>query len=167
MFRFAALVFCCIVLFSVASPSPCISADTVSVDGDVASPKHYGLDELAKFKQVTVSLTEHDGTASKYEGVEVSDLLKDAGVSAGEHPGKAVAIYVSAIASDGYQVVFGLGELTQMISGRMIILATSMNGKPLGANFGPFRVVVKDDKVQARCIRMVTELKVVQLRKWA
>jgi len=142
-----------------------MATDAVTIDGDVASPKHFGLDDLAKFKQVTVSLTEHDGTASKYQGVEVSDLLKDAGISAGEHPGKAVATYVSVIASDGYQVVFGLGELTQMISGRTIILATSMNGKPLGANVGPFRIVVKDDKVQARCIRMVSELKVVQLRK--
>ncbi len=121
--------------------------------------------QLEKYKAVAVDMKDHDGSVIHYQGPLLADVLKDAGVSAGQHPGKAVAIYVSVVASDGYQVVFGLGELTPMISGRNIILAYRGNGKPLGENVGPLRVVVEGDKVQARCIRMVTELRVGKLRK--
>jgi DMSO/TMAO reductase YedYZ molybdopterin-dependent catalytic subunit len=163
MTRAALSLLVCVV--SLASGPNQDSKVALKVTGDVGKPVSFTMDQLQKLKPAKAQLKEHDGTTSTYEGVSVSDVLSAASVSASEHPGKAVAIYVSAVASDEYQVVFGLGELTPDISGRNIVLAWKANGKPLGPNIGPLRIVVEGDKVQARCIRMVTELRVGQLRK--
>jgi hypothetical protein len=138
---------------------------SVTITGDVSKSIHLNFEALAKLKPVKVTLTGHDGAKTTYEGPTIADILKEAGVEAKQHPGKAMAISVAAIASDGYAVVFGLGELTNSISGRTIILAYKADDKPLTANDGPFKVVVEGDKMPARCARMVTELRVTQLRK--
>lgn len=159
---FGLLLCICSTAFAGGRPQ---AVDTLSVTGDVDTPLHLTRDDLAKYDSVKISLTGKDGTSTTYTGVSVADILKKAGVVASEHPGKAMAVSVTAVGTDGYEVVFGLGELTPAISGRTIILAYLGDGKPLGANVGPFRIVVDGDKMQARCARMVTELQVTKLRK--
>jgi hypothetical protein len=52
-----------------------------------------------------------DGRTLRYEGVLVGEILKRAGAPLGaELRGNAVASYVVAFATDGYQVVFSLAE---------------------------------------------------------
>ncbi len=158
----------CLLSFSLCLVSTLLAhaaTDSVNVTGDVQKSLTLAVQDLIKHDAVTVDLHEKDGSMAKYKGVQLFDLLKDAGVAAGDHPGKAMAIMVTVVASDGYQVVFGLGELTPTISGRTIILAYEADGKPLGPNAGPFRLVIAGDKMPARCIRMVTEIRVTQLRK--
>jgi len=46
-----------------------------------------------------------------------------------------------------------------MIDNR-IILADTMNGKPLAPNEGPFKMVVPGDKRSAHWVRMVTALRI-------
>jgi len=52
------------------------------------------------------------GLETAYEGVWLTDILRQAGVPQGESlRGRALAGYVLAVAQDGYQVVFSLAEL--------------------------------------------------------
>jgi len=54
----------------------------------------------------------HEGKEETYEGVLLSDLLKRAGVASGKDlRGAALATYILAEASDGYRVVFSIGEI--------------------------------------------------------
>lgn len=138
---------------------------SLSVSGDGVKAVTMTVDDLAKLEHVRVKVREKDGSDSAYEGALVFDVLKKAGLRMGDHPGKAMSAYAAVSASDDYQVVFGLGELAPQISGRTIVLAYRMNGKPLGTGVGPFRVVVAEDKARARSIRMVTQIELVQLRK--
>ena len=78
--------------------------------------------------------------------------------------GKALAGYVLAEAKDGYQVLFSLAELDPAFIDNQILLADTLDGKPLGAE-NRFRLVVPKDKPGARSVRMLTKLEVVQLRK--
>jgi hypothetical protein len=93
-------------------------------------------------------------------------LLKRAGAPVGgELRGNAVASYVLASASDGYQVVFSLAELDPAFTGSEVIVADTIDGKPLFAYQGAFRIVAPKDTRGARSIRMLERLQVVRLKK--
>ena len=100
-----------------------------------------------------------------YEGVLVGEMLKRAGAPLGSDlRGNAVATYVMASATDGYQVVFSLAELDHGFTGNDIIVADTIDGKPLFAYQGPLRIVAPKDSRGARSIRMLERLEVVRLR---
>ena len=106
------------------------------------------------------------GRQISYEGVLVGELLKRAGAPVGRDlSGKAVATYVRASAKDGYQVVFSLAELDPGFTPNDIIVADTIDGKPLFDYQGPFRIVAPHDKRGARSIRMLQRLEVVRLRQ--
>jgi DMSO/TMAO reductase YedYZ molybdopterin-dependent catalytic subunit len=139
---------------------------TLSVDGDVPQPLKLTMEDLQKLPRVETPLKEHDGTVKNYEGAPLTEVLKLAGVAVGDHVrGKALGVGIEVIASDGYSVIFGLGEVEPSISGRTIIVAYAVENQPLGPSVGPIRIVVGDDKKPARCERMVTEIKVIDLSK--
>jgi hypothetical protein len=110
--------------------------------------------------------TTTDGMSTTYEGVWLSEVLRKAGVPlGGALRGAALSTYVVASASDGYQVVFSLGELDPEMTDGKYLLADKANGRPLFGQDGAFRLVIPNDKRGARSIRMLTSLSVVQLRR--
>jgi DMSO/TMAO reductase YedYZ molybdopterin-dependent catalytic subunit len=138
---------------------------TVQVTGAVKQVLALTADDLAKMPRATVRTT-NNGMETVYEGVWLHDVLKKAGVPQGsELHGKALASYLLAEASDGYQVVFSLGELDPAFIDNEILLADTANGKPLFGAQGRFQLVVPKDKHGSRSVRMLTKLEVVQLRK--
>lgn len=138
---------------------------TLTIGGDVPKPITVALADLQGMPRTTVSI-EEDGRTVKYEGVRVAELLKRAGAPTGaDLRGKALASYVLASASDGYQAVFSLGELDPAFSPNDIIIADSVDGKPLFDYQGPFRIVAPHDRAGARGVRMLTKLELVRLLK--
>lgn len=134
---------------------------SVKVSGEVTKPLNINGADLQKFKQVTLTRRDKDGHDHQYSGVIVSDILDSAGVTMGPQlRGKNLTKYLLVGASDGYQVVFALAELDKNFTDRLIILADQMDGKPLPATEGPFKIVVQDEKKPARCIRQVTSMEV-------
>jgi DMSO/TMAO reductase YedYZ molybdopterin-dependent catalytic subunit len=138
---------------------------TLQVTGAVKQELTLTADDLAKMPRASVR-TMNNGMETVYDGVWLHEVLKKAGVpQGGELRGKALAGYVLAQASDGYQVVFSLGEVDPAFIDNEILLADTANGKPLFGAQGRFRLVVPKDKPGARSVRMLTKLEVVQLRK--
>jgi DMSO/TMAO reductase YedYZ molybdopterin-dependent catalytic subunit len=141
------------------------SAPSVSITGAVPQPLTVTAADLATMPRATVT-TNNNGIATVYEGVWLAEVLKKAGVPFGSGMrGPALSSYVVASASDGYQVVFSLGEVDPDMTDGQYLLADKANGKPLFGENGAFRLVVPKDKRGARSIRMLTSLNVVQLRK--
>jgi hypothetical protein len=139
---------------------------TLTVTGDVTTPLTLTTTELAAMTREHVEVEEKGGGKAIYDGVPIQEILKKAGMSFGRQMrGKALAGYVLAEARDGYQVVFGLGELDPDLGGVRIIVADKRDGKALLPDQGPIRLVVAGDKEPARSVRMLETLKVVQLRK--
>jgi DMSO/TMAO reductase YedYZ molybdopterin-dependent catalytic subunit len=144
-----------------AAPVPA----ALQVAGDVATPLTLTAAALRDLPRTRVEVKD-EGRTVTYEGVLVGELLKRAGAPVGgDLRGNAIASYVLASASDGYQVVFSLAELDPAFTGNDIIVADTIDGKPLFAYQGPFRIVAPKDARGARSIRMLQRLELVRLRK--
>jgi len=153
------------VLLSMGTLAAQEPAAAVQVTGAVKQPLQLTAEDFAKMARASVKTTSN-GVQTAYEGVWLHEVLKRAGAPQGETlRGKALAGYVLAEASDGYQVVFSLGEVDPAFVDNEILLADTANGKPLFGAQGRFRLVVPKDKPGARSVRMLTKLEVVHLRK--
>jgi DMSO/TMAO reductase YedYZ molybdopterin-dependent catalytic subunit len=142
------------------------SAVTLTVAGDVRTPLSVSPEELKAMPRTRVQTKNQDGGTVTYEGVLVGELLKRAGATLGSDlRGNAVATDVIASASDGYQAVFSLAELDPTFTGSEIIIADTIDGKPLFAYQGPLRMVAPKDTREARSVRMLQRLEVVRLKK--
>jgi hypothetical protein len=64
--------------------------------------------------------------------------------------GKSLALFFVADAADHYRAVFALPELDHAFTDRLILLEDRMDGKPLAATEGPLRIVLPEEKRQAR-----------------
>lgn len=138
---------------------------TVRVGGAVAQPLTLTAADLATMPRASVR-TESNGIVTTYEGVWVAEVLKRAGAPLGDAlRGAALSTYVVAMASDGYQVVFSLGELDPGVSGGQFLLADHADGQAMFGEAGAFRLVVPTDKRGARSVRMLSSLQVVTARK--
>ena len=122
-------------------------------------------ENLAKLPRHTAVLNEH-GKRIAYEGALLRDVLAQGALDFGkELRGKQLSTYISALASDGYQVVYALAELDPTLIDSGILVADKREGQPLAPNERPFRIIAPRDKRPARCLRMLQEIDVVQLRK--
>jgi hypothetical protein len=140
-------------------------SQSLTVAGDVTTPLSLTSEQLKTWPRMKVEVKE-DGRTLVYEGVLVGEILKRTGAPLGsELRGNAVASYVVASASDGYQVVFSLAELDPGFTSNDIIVADMVDGTPLSATQGPLRIVAPKDSRAARSIRMLQRLDVVRLKK--
>jgi hypothetical protein len=64
-----------------------------------------------------------------------------------------------------HQVVFSLAEVDPAFTGGQIIVADSVDGKPLFDYQGPLRIVAPGDKRGARSIRMLERIEIVRVTK--
>lgn len=152
-------------LLLVAPAARAQQAPAVSVTGAVTAPLTLTARELATMPRASVQ-TESNGIATTYEGVWLAEVLRRAGVPMGSGlRGAALATYVVASASDGYRVVFSIGEIDQELTEGKLLLADMANGKPMVGETGAFRLVVPSDKRGARSVRMLSALTVVQAPK--
>jgi DMSO/TMAO reductase YedYZ molybdopterin-dependent catalytic subunit len=155
--------FLAVLLGSQTTPAPA----ELRVAGDVSTTLVLTVADLNKMPRKTLSvMNPHDKKNETYEGVLLEEILRKAGVPQGEHlRGASLAIYVTAEASDGYRVVFSLAELDSGILDSEIIVADTMDGAPLAATLGPFRLVAPHEKRPARWVRMLTSITVHAVSK--
>ncbi len=150
---------------SIASAAFAQTAPSISVTGAVKQPLALSAADLAAMPRAK-AVTDNNGIQTTYEGVWLSDVLKKAGVPLGPGlRGAALAGYILASASDGYRVVFSIGELDPDMTGGQYLLADTANGKPLFGENGAFRLVIPTDKRGARSVRLLSKIEVVQLKK--
>src|SRR5271163_2923385 len=145
-----------------------LRAQNLNIAGDLATPLTLTKADLAQMPRtsVTVKGEGEEGVETTYEAVLLYEILKQAGAPLDKQlMGKALASYVLAEARDGYQVVYTLTELDPSFTSNKIIVADTVNGKPLFQYQGPFRLMVPNEKKGARSIRMLEKISVVQLRK--
>jgi hypothetical protein len=151
---------------AVAAQAPASAAVKLTIAGDVAKPLSLTPDDLKTLPRSKVEVKTEDGTVNVYEGVFVGELLKRAGVPLGnELRGNAVATYVLASASDGYQALFALAEVDPAFTRSDIMVADTVDGKPLFGYQGPLRIVAPNDRRGARSVRMLERIDVVRLKK--
>jgi hypothetical protein len=102
---------------------------------------------------------EHTKANQTYSGVPLIDLLTKLGVPAKLH-GKDFRLYVVAEGSDGYQVVYSIGEIAPEVHDGTVLVADAVDGKPLG-NDGLFQLVATGEKRPARWVRNLVAIRVL------
>jgi hypothetical protein len=121
--------------------------------------------DLKALPHITVSVhNSHTNADETYSGVRLSDLLAKLGAPSGnELRGKVLADYVVATGSDGYKAVLALGEVDPNFHPGEVLVADTMDGKPLDAHSGPFKLVVSEDKRPARSVRNLVSIELKEL----
>jgi DMSO/TMAO reductase YedYZ molybdopterin-dependent catalytic subunit len=135
------------------------------IRGEVSTQLMLTAAELKKMpRKILTVVNPHEKKTENYEGVLLEELLRRAGTPLGEQlRGPAMATYVIAEAADGYRVVFSLAELDSGISDSEFIVADTLDGAPMGAPLGPFRLVAPHEKRPARWVRMLKAITVVRV----
>ncbi|MBS0030278.1 molybdopterin-dependent oxidoreductase [Chitinophaga sp. 22321] len=133
----------------------------ISVEGEVSRPLKLTAADIGRMKNVEVTAADRDGKEHRYSGVPVYEILQQAGVTLGAQlRGENMSKYLLVKSGDGYEVLFSLPELDSTFASRVIILADKMDGQPLPAGKGPFRIVVPGEKKPARWIWEVRSMTV-------
>ncbi|HZS49950.1 MAG TPA: molybdopterin-dependent oxidoreductase [Bryobacterales bacterium] len=146
----------------VAAQAP--AAATLTITGSVERPVTLSAADLAKMPRVSVEVRGRQATVT-YTGVLLFDVLKLAGAPVGERlHGPFLASYVMAEARDGYRVLFSLPEIDPGFTDAKVLVADHANGKELGSEQGPFRLVPAD-KSARRTVRMLQRLEVATAPK--
>jgi hypothetical protein len=116
--------------------------------------------ELKALTRITVAVhNEHSKADETYTGVRLADLLTKMGVPLGKDlRGAALISYLVASGSDGYEVVIALAEVDPSFHTGEVVVADTMNGQPLDAKSGPFKLVVTEDKRPARWVRNLVSI---------
>jgi hypothetical protein len=114
---------------------------------------------LAALPHKTIMVyNEHAKASQNYSGVPLIDLLKPLGVPAKPH-GKEFRLYLVAEGSDGYQVVYSLGEITPDVHDATVLIADTMDGKSI-ADDGPLKLVATGETRPARWVRNLVAIRV-------
>lgn len=130
-----------------------------------SSPATLSAPDLKAMPHITVNFHDtHTNTDESYSGVRVADILARFKAPLGSDlRGKALTNYVVATGSDGYQAVLALAEVDPEFHPGEVIVADSMNGKPLDTHNGPLKLVVTEDKRPARSVRNLARIELKTL----
>ena len=145
------------------TPSPdTTTAPALLIKGAVKQELHLTLADLKAMPRTKVTAKGHDATTHEYEGVTLTTLLAKAGApQAGDLRGKNMSLCVIAEASDGYRAAFSLAELDPDFAAESVLVADTADGKGLGPDQGPLRLIVPADKRQGRWVRLLKIISVV------
>ncbi len=115
---------------------------------------------LAPLPHTTLTLYNvHAKATQTYSGIPLIDLLAKLGVPEKPH-GKEFQLYVVAEGSDGYQVVYSIGEVTPDVHDGTVMVADALDGKALMES-GPLQLVCTGEKRPARWVRNLVRIRVM------
>jgi hypothetical protein len=133
-------------------------AQSVAIVGLTGPPVTLTADDLRAIPHRTVRATIH-GLSGVYGGVPLTLLLARVNAPRGETlRGPAISDILLVKACDGYRIALTLADVDPAFRDQAVILADSVDGHPLAAPEGPFRLIVEGDKRAARSARCVTSL---------
>ena len=160
------IVLAAIFVFQSVLPAQQSTAATASESNDLLllapshSPQRLSAADLKAMAHITVTFhNSHTNADETYSGVRLADVLAKIGAPLGsELRGKALANYIVATGSDGYKAVLALAEVDPSFHPGEVLVADTMDGKPLDAHSGPFKLVVIEDKRPARSVRNLVSI---------
>jgi hypothetical protein len=140
------------------APTPVSTSLTLTVDGKATT---LSVADLQAMPQKTISVhNEHTKADESYTGVLLGDLLAKYGfpVSQETHR-KMLRSYLVAEGTDKYWVLYSVTEIESSEHDGNVIVATAMNGKPLGED-GQLKLVDSGDKKPQRWVRNLMSITV-------
>ncbi len=126
--------------------------------------KSFDLAAFAALPHKTLTVENgHTHAKESYSGVLLIDLLAPLGAPAGAAvKGKALSEYVVATGSDGYKAVLAIAEIEPGFHPGTVLVADALDGKPLDAKEGPWKLVVSEDAKPARSVHNLIKVELKQ-----
>jgi hypothetical protein len=138
--------------------SPASTSLTLTIDGKATK---LSVADLEAMPQTTVTVhNEHTKVDESYTGVLLGAVLAKYGfpVDKTTHQ-KMLRSYLTAEGTDKYWVLYSVTEIEASEHNGDVIVATSMGGKPLGAD-GQLKLIDSGDKKPQRWVRNLTSITV-------
>jgi len=134
---------------------------TLTVDGKATT---LSVTELQAMPQKTITVQNaHTKADETYSGVLLGDLLAKYGLPVDKTTQKQMLrSYLLAEGTDKYWVLFSVTEVEGSEHNGDVIVATALNGKPLGAD-GQLKLVASGDKKPQRWVRNLAAITVKTL----
>jgi len=153
----------CLLITAVVLSSVMVMAQ-IELEVEGGARKLISQSEFQKMPHQTLTVTNpHTKQQEKYEGVPLRALLDQVAVPAGEKlRGPEMRNYIVVSAKDGYKVVLALVEIDPMFQQNQVLVADTLDGKPLDDKHGPLQLVVPEDQRPARWVRMISKISVRQ-----
>jgi len=141
--------------------APTSSELKLTVDGTTTT---LSLTDLAALPQKTITVhNEHTKADESYAGVALGDLLAKYGFAVSQQTHrKMLRSYIKAEGTDKYWVLYSATEVESSEHNADVIVATGMNGKPLGED-GQIKLVDSADKKPQRWVRNLTSITLVSV----
>jgi hypothetical protein len=146
-----------------AAPAPAQSTPPAGVT--ILAPGHAPVvlsdAEIASLAPVSLSVsfgTSHGSFSGRFTGPLLWTVLVDAKAVDPKTPRQFGNQVVSITGADGYAAALAIGEIAPPFEDKSVILATQMNGKPLGPDH--LRLVVPGDSRGGRSVRDVVSIQV-------
>ena len=161
---FTALCLIAAIRLVAQQPAPVTAASEKDAALRLLAPRHdpvsFTAAELKSMPHLTVTIhNSHSNADETYAGVRLADLLAKVGAPLGSNlRGKALAQYIVAGGSDGYQTVLALAEVDPEFHPGEVVVADTMDGRPLDPHAGPLKLVVTEDKHPARSVRNLVQI---------
>ncbi len=136
------------------------AATTLHIAGAGLTPQSLTLPDFKALPHTTITAHNgHTNTDESYSGVPLTSLLAKAGAPTGKDlHGKALSDYIVVTGSDGYKAVLALAETDPGFHPGDVLVADTLNGQPLDAKTGPFKLVVSEDKRPARSVHSLVSI---------
>lgn len=129
---------------------------TVSIDGKTISLA--AADLAAMLHETITVINGHTKASETYSGVAIAAILAKLGMpfeKANEHT--LLRTILTAQGTDGYKVVLSTYETLAPIRGQSVLIADTLNGKPL-ADDGAFKLVIPGDARPQRWVQNLRAL---------
>lgn len=167
IFLFLTLVFAATVAFvsgqTVNAPAKnsAVQEYALVVENEENRQTKISLSDISRLPRRTVKVTDH-GKEVTFEGVALVEALKLGGIEFGDKlRGRRLASFLLIEAADDYRAVFALPEIDPAFTDKLILLADRRDGKLLSGGEGNLRLVVPDEKKQARWVRQIVRLRIL------
>jgi hypothetical protein len=149
----------CLVI-TVVMLSSIVMMAQLALEVEGGAQKTISQSDLQKMPHRKLTVTNpHTKQQENYEGVLLRDLLDQIGVPSGEKlRGPEGRDYIVVSAKDGYEVVLALVEIDPMFQQNQVLVADTLDGKPLDDKHGPLQLVVPEDQRPARWVRMISKI---------
>lgn len=135
-----------------------------TVDGLVAAPKTYTLDDLRAMPFTDVVIQGVDDARSRvYRGVALYDLLMDADPQFDDRrPADPLNWYALVSAADDTSAIVAWAEIDPSFEGKPVIVAYQQDGQPLSYQTGMARLVVPFDRRGTRGIANISSISLLR-----
>ncbi len=140
-------------------PAPVSTSLALTVDGKTTQ---FSVADLNAMMQKTVSVhNEHTKMDESYSGVPLGDLLAKAGFTPTNATHRTMLrSYLKVEGTDKYWVLYSVTEVLGSEHKGDVIVATSMGGKPLGAD-GELKLISTEDAKPQRWVRNLAAVTMV------